>query len=96
MTTEAGEAIEEKGNMDGEMTIDIMHCLRLYDTAILFSGDSDFLALVTYLRRGGKKTFVYSSRNNISEELRTGADGYTDVLRIEGDIWGRELQHRPK
>jgi len=94
--TEAGDVIEEKGNMDVEMTIDMMHCVAQYDTAILFSGDSDFLALMTYLRRGGKKVFVYSSRNNISEELRTGADGYTDVLRIEADIWGRELQYRPK
>lgn len=82
--------------MDVEMTIDTMHYLARYSTAIFFSGDSDFLALVTYLRRGGKKVFVYSSRNNISEELRTGADGYTDVLRIEEDIWGRELQYRPK
>ncbi len=96
VTTPEGEAIEEKGNMDVEMTIDVMHHLRNYDTAIFFSGDSDFLALVTYLRRGGKKVFVYSSRNNVSEELRTGSDGYTDVLRIEENIWGRELQHRPK
>ena len=96
ITTEAGEAIEEKGNMDVEITIDAIHYVSDYDTAIFFSGDSDFLALVTYLRRGGKKIFVYSSRNNISEELRTGADGYTDVLRIGEDIWGRELRYRPK
>ena len=37
------------------------------------------------------------SRNNISEELRTGGDGYFDVLKdIKEDIWGRELKHRPK
>lgn len=94
--TDAGEAIEEKGNMDVEMTIDAMHYKSQYDTAVFFTGDSDFLALVTYLRRGGKKVYAYSSRNNISEELRTGADGYTDVLRVEDDIWGRELQHRTK
>jgi uncharacterized LabA/DUF88 family protein len=94
--TEAGEVIEEKGNMDVEMTIDAIHYAQQYDTAVFFSGDSDFLALVTYLRRGGKKVFVYSSRNNISEELRTSADGYIDVLRIGEDIWGRELKYRPK
>lgn len=96
VTTGENEAIEEKGNMDVEMTIDAIHHSPHYDTAIFFSGDSDFLALATYLRRGDKKVFIYSSRNNISEELRTGADGYTDVLRIEEDIWGRELQYRPK
>lgn len=94
--TDEGEAVEEEGNMDVEMTIDAMHFAPQYNTAIFFSGDSDFLALVSYLRRDGKKVFAYSSRNNISEELRTGADGYTDVLQIEEDIWGRKLQHRPK
>lgn len=94
ITTDVGEAIEEKGNMDVEMTIDAIHYADRYGCALFFTGDSDFLALTTYLRRGGKNVHIYSSRNNISEELRTGADGYTDVLRIEDDIWGRELQHR--
>ena len=51
------------------------------------------LALVTYLKNHGKKVFIFSSKNNISQELRTGADGYTDILDIE-DIWGKELKHR--
>ncbi|MDP2932924.1 MAG: NYN domain-containing protein [bacterium] len=91
---EQGESIEEKGNMDVEMTIDAVHHLKKYDTAVLFTGDSDFLALVTYLRSCGKKVFVFSSRNNISQELRTSADGYFDVLDLADDIWGRELKRR--
>ena len=95
--TENGEGIEEKGNMDVEITIDALHYLKEYNTAVLFTGDSDFLALVTYLRRGGKEVFIFSSKNNISEELRTGGDGYTDILEdVKEDIWGRELKHRPK
>lgn len=95
--TENGEGIEEKGNMDVEITIDALHNINKYDVAVLFSGDSDFLALVTYLRRAGKKVYIFSSKNNISEELRTGGDGYTDVLEdVKKDIWGRELRHRPK
>ena len=92
--TKIGQTIEEKGNMDVEMTIDALHYMRKYDTAILFSGDSDFLALATYLRNGGKKVYIFSSKNNVSEELRTGADGYSDVLSIKEDIWGRELRYR--
>ena len=72
------------------------HNIKKYDLAVLFSGDSDFLALVTYLRRAGKKVYIFSSKNNISEELRTGGDNYFDVLKIEEDIWRRELKHRPK
>jgi hypothetical protein len=39
---------------------------------------------------------IYSSKNNISTELRTGADGYVDVLELEADIWGRDLKHKGK
>ncbi len=94
VTTEEGEAIEEKGNMDVELTIDALHHMKQYDTAVLFTGDSDFLALVTYLRCGGKKVFIFSSKNNVSQELRTGGDGYFDVLEVGEDIWGKDLQHR--
>ena len=90
---EHGESIKEKGNMDVEITIDALHHLQKYHTAIFFTGDSDFLALVNYLKNNGKKVFIFSSQNNISEELRTGGDGYSDVLKI-GDIWGRELRYR--
>ena len=91
-----GESIEEKGNMDVEITIDVLHHIAKYDIAVFFTGDSDFLALVTYLRTRGKKVYIFSSKNNISEELRTGGDGYFDVLKIEENIWGRELIRRPK
>ena len=96
IVTPAGESIEEKGNMDVEITIDAIHHLRKYDEAIFFTGDSDFLALITYLRRGGKKVFIFSSRNNVSQELRTGGDGYFDILDVQEDVWGKELKHRKK
>jgi uncharacterized LabA/DUF88 family protein len=94
--TPAGESIEEKGNMDVEITIDALHHIQKYETAVFFTGDSDFLALVTYLRARGKKVYVFSSKNNISEELRTSGDGYFDMLKVDKDIWGKELKHRPK
>lgn len=94
--TEHGLAVEEKGNMDVEMAIDVVNQVNKYDEAILFSGDSDFLALVRFARNKGKKVYIYSSRNNVSTELRTGADGYTDVLTIQDDIWRAEVKHREK
>ncbi|OGN01314.1 MAG: hypothetical protein A3I26_01975 [Candidatus Yanofskybacteria bacterium RIFCSPLOWO2_02_FULL_43_10] len=92
--SDAGDSIQEKGNMDVEMTIDVIHNASKYDIAVLFSGDSDFLALVTYLKNIGKKVYIFSSKNNVSQELRTGGDGYFDVLNLEEDIWRRELKHR--
>jgi len=91
-----GDSLQEKGNMDVEMSIDVVHHAKKYDTAIFFSGDSDFLALVRYLRGRGKKVFIFSSRHNVSQELRTGGDGYFDVLDVREDIWGRELRRRTK
>jgi len=84
----------EKGNMDVEMTIDAVHYKDAFNTAIFFTGDSDFLALVTYLKSHKKKIFIYSSKNNISNELRTGADGYLDILNIKEDIWKNSLRFR--
>ncbi|MDP2950975.1 MAG: NYN domain-containing protein [bacterium] len=90
---EHGESIKEKGNMDIEIAIDVLHNLKKFNTAIFFTGDSDFLALVVYLKSFGKKVFIFSSQNNISEELRTGGDGYSDVLKID-NIWGKKLRRR--
>ena len=89
-----GDTVEEKGNMDVEMTIDAVHNVAHYDMALFFSGDSDFMPLVSYIRNLGKKVYIFSSKNNVSQELRTGADGYFDVLLMEEDIWGRELETR--
>jgi uncharacterized LabA/DUF88 family protein len=94
---EYGELIiKEKGNMDVEITVEAISRKQEYTEAIFFTGDSDFLALVTYLKKGLKKIYIFSSKNNISEELRTGGDGYTDILDIANDIWGRKLQRRPE
>lgn len=92
--TERGVVVEEKGNMDVEMSIDVVNQVKNYDEAIFFTGDSDFLALVRYIHSRSKKVHVYSSRNNVSSELRTGADSYTDILRIADDIWREQVRHR--
>lgn len=86
--------IQEKGNMDVEMTIDAIHTKDKYDTAVFLTGDSDFLGLISYLRNIGKKVYVFSSKNSVSQELRTGSDGYFDLLDVDQDIWGNPLRHR--
>ncbi|MFZ2593758.1 MAG: NYN domain-containing protein [Minisyncoccia bacterium] len=92
--TSAGDIIEEKGNMDVEMSIDVMQYIHNYDIAVFFTGDSDFMSLINILKAKGKRVYVYSSKNNVSSELRTGADGYCDVLEIKDDIWGKDLSRR--
>ena len=93
--TKDGESIIEKGNMDVEITIDALHNFNKYNIAVLFSGDSDFLALISYLRNRGKKVYIFSSQGSISEELKTGGDGYFDLKNIN-EIRGKDLKHRKK
>ena len=92
--SDCGESIKEKGNMDVEITLDAIYHFKKYDTAVFFTGDSDFKALVKHLRVGDKRVYIFSSKNNISEELKNGSDDYFDVLDIKEDIWGRDLKHR--
>lgn len=63
-----------KGNVDVEMTVDMIDLLRKYDTAVLLSGDSDFAPLVNYVKGKKKKVVVISTRGHISKELRDVAD----------------------
>ncbi|PID99061.1 hypothetical protein CSA80_03020 [Candidatus Saccharibacteria bacterium] len=84
----------EKGNMDVEMSIDVVNQINKYDEAIFFSGDSDFLALIRFIHSRNKKVYIYSSRNNISSELRTGGDGYKDTLKIKSNIWRKDIKRR--
>jgi len=92
-TNEEGkEVIKEKGNMDVEITIDFVEKIDEYDTAFLFSGDVDFLALVNYLKKHGKKTYIFSTAGNISNELKTGGSGYFELKDIR--CWGKDLIRR--
>lgn len=87
------EVIKEKGNMDVEIVIDAVENMDKYDVAFLFSGDADFLALVSYLKKHGKKVYIFSTAGNISNELKTGGDGYFDLKDIDY-IWSKDLDYR--
>ena len=65
-----------KSNFDVEMTMDILLERQSYDACILFSGDSDFHALVKKLKDFGKKVIVFSSRKMISWELKLSVNQY--------------------
>lgn len=93
ISNEIGESVVEKGNMDVEITIDALHNIEKYNTAILFSGDADFLALINYLKNHKKKVYIFSSKDNISYELKTGGSGYFDVKDVK-EIWGKDLKYR--
>lgn len=65
-----------KANFDVELAIDVVDLKDTYDTLVLLSGDSDFVALVRYLHYKKKKTYVVSTRGSIAKELIDESDGY--------------------
>ena len=74
-----------KGNLDVELTMDAVHNKNYYDTFLLFSGDSDFEALIKYLKRNNKRCLVFSTKSHISIELINEAK-FIDLKKLSGFI----------
>jgi len=71
-----------KGNLDIEMTIDIMTDKDCLDTVVLVSGDGDFVALVDYLKAKNIQVEVYSFsniKNSTSPELKSIASKFFEI-----------------
>jgi uncharacterized LabA/DUF88 family protein len=75
----------QKGNLDVELTIDAVHNRDTFETFILFSGDSDFEALVKYMKAYKKKCIVVSTKNHVSRELVKQAK-YIDLKKLKKEI----------
>ena len=80
-----------KGNMDVELVLDAIRLMSQYDTFVLFSGDSDFYALLKYLEEHGKNVVVLSRHGFVAEELKT-VGHYIDI----GDYLQRERKTKAK
>lgn len=68
-----------KGNLDIELSNDMLACADLYDTFVLVSGDGDFLDTANKLRAIGKRVEVVSFKQRTNKELIKGADLYIDL-----------------
>lgn len=61
-------------NFDIEITMDMLLKIDKYDTAMLWSGDSDFHFLLQYLKSKKKKVITVCARKFASDELRRYSD----------------------
>ena len=82
----SGQHIVFKSNFDVEMTMDILLERQSYEICVLFSGDSDFHALVKKLKDFGNKVVVYSTRRMISWELKLSVDQYVFLEDLKEQI----------
>lgn len=75
-----------KANFDVEITADLLLSLKKYQTAIIFSGDSDFAYIIKIIQKKFCKTVVvYSSRSTISWEIKLAANSYVffeDIINL--------------
>lgn len=87
---------EVKGNVDIELAIDMLSLTPHYDTAILFSGDGDFVRLIEAVQNRGCRVVVVSSErtsdSTIADDLRRRADEFVELADIAEHI---RMQDRP-
>ena len=75
-----------KANFDVEIAVDATAWMRNYDTFVLFSGDSDFAYLLSFLKRKKKKVVVISERGHVANELVKTADIYRDLHKFKDEF----------
>lgn len=76
---------EWKGNLDVELTIDVLGNINNFDTLILMSGDSDFAPLLDAVKVQGKRTLVMSTKGHIAKELLDRAK-YINLKKLKDFI----------
>ena len=86
-----------KGDMDVELTVDLLQAAAFVDHAFLFSGDGDFLAAIEAVQRKGLRVSVVSTiKSNppmASDDIRRAADNFIDLTELSGLI-GRPPRER--
>ena len=86
-----------KGNMDVEITVDIMEMSANVDHVVLISGDGDFRRLVEAVQRRGVRVTVVSTIRTqppmVADELRRQADFFLDLSELQGKV-AREYHAR--
>ncbi len=73
---------EWKGNLDVELTIDVLANLNNFDTLILMSGDSDFASLLDAVKKSGKRVIVMSTKGHVAKELLERAK-YINIKKLK-------------
>lgn len=96
--TDAHGRRKVKGNMDIELTVDLMEAASYLDHVVIFSGDGDFRRVVEFVQRKGVRVSVVSTLRShppmIADELRRQADRFLELQELAPMI-SRETSGRP-
>lgn len=95
----ATNRVKIKGNMDCELTVDMLELTPMLDHVVLFSGDGDFKPLLAAVKRKGVRVTVVSSIKMsppmCADELRREADIFVDLADLAEHITRVEHQREP-
>lgn len=80
-----------KCNFDVEITVDAIRLMKSYNTIALFSGDADFVSLLTFLKNNEKKIILFK-HGNITNDLRRISDKVISAQDIKNYITRIEKQ----
>lgn len=79
-----------KGNMDIDLTVQMMRIAPHVDRIVLCSGDGDFVPLVKEVQNMGCHVTVISTMTTrppmIADELRRAADRFIDIMEIRDKV----------
>ncbi|HEY1096834.1 MAG TPA: NYN domain-containing protein [Alphaproteobacteria bacterium] len=96
--TDASGRRKIKGNIDVELTTDVMEISNSVDHVMLFTGDGDFKYMVQAIQRKGVRVSVVSTVEThppmISDELRRVADHFIDLSDLRNEIKRADAPNR--
>lgn len=69
----------KKGDWDVGLAIDVVRLMPMLDTAVIVSGDGDYVDLLEYLRGHGRRTEVMAFRQTTSKRLLDETDEFVDL-----------------
>ncbi len=78
-----------KANMDSYIILEMLQYASAYDTAVLVSGDGDFIPIVHWLRSQHKRVEVLGIHKTVAFGLQDAADSY-EAIRV-----GKHLTREP-
>ena len=88
--TDANGRRKIKGNIDVELTCDVLEIAGNVDHVMIFTGDGDFKRLIEAVQRKGVRVTVVSTVEThpamIADELRRQADHFVDLSDLRDEI----------
>ncbi|MGG5820852.1 NYN domain-containing protein [Falsiroseomonas sp. HW251] len=98
--TDAAGRRRVRGNIEVEMTVDVLTLAPRLDHAVIFAGDGDLRRMVEAAQQQGVRVTVLSTIRTqpamVSDELRRQADQFIDLADLAPDITRRQVEPRPR